>query len=192
MPSPATPAESKQPEPLTAEEILGPLYVALATLERRGMTIKVMEMDLRDEKAKSERLEAQNKRFAAKVLDEQAVTKNWIGKCSDLSDKHLCLRERLHANALSLAGATTELIDERDTARRDLKDMTEDRDNCLQEVRAYHFEYGPKDCEGCGGKGKRVEYVHGTTNDITALEPPEHPVEVECEECRGSTKKWGV
>ncbi len=103
-PTPPSATSPDEPdEPLTADEILGPLYVALATLERRAIKIKVLEMDLREEKAKSERL-------AGDILTEQAMTKSWIRKCGDF-----------RANATSLAGATTELIDERDASRAECR-----------------------------------------------------------------------
>ena len=170
---PSDPRSTGEAEPATTDQIEAGLQhaeqIALQTLKARRIQVQMLTMELRQERAKSDRLQKRCTDLNAD-LDRETVAANEHWKKRKAAER-------------DLAAATS-----------NLGEMTEDRDNCLAEVRDYHFEYGKEECPECNGSGDRVDIGWGHTSDPTAESPPEIEVLVEkgCEECRGSGKSWGI
>jgi hypothetical protein len=78
-------------------------------------------------------------------------------------------------------------------AKAATKSALSDRDNFLEEIKAFHLEYGKEDCTTCDGKGE-VE-VSVTCDYPSARDPmvPAERMELDtCEDCLGTGKEWGI
>ena len=63
----------------------------------------------------------------------------------------------------------------------------------LEEIKDLHREYQPDDCKGCGGTGTVMDTVLcDYPSRLDPMVPAEKQVEIDCEDCLGTGKEWGV
>lgn len=125
------------------------------------------------------------------------MTSNWDTSMVEgrFFDETIRLREALareQGALLETKKREAELILDFNAAKNEIRILSDDRDDLLEYIIAFHrSDESRADCQGCGGLGfinVDTNLPGGTTNH--GFEQPTFPEQAICEDCRTSGKTW--